>query len=85
MVSHLEVYLQKKTKFTNNIGEALIGNQIKLRKEYLFVQYEKNVKLLLDTIIIKYLPDVTKVLCSIIDTSIREGKCSDALNCVTRH
>ena len=33
---------------------------------------------LLDTIAIKFFPDVTKVLFSPIDTSIKEGGCSDA-------
>ena len=50
-------------------------------------QYDKNrnVSLLLDPISIKYLPEVTKVLRSLIVPSIKEGDCSDAWISVARH
>ena len=51
------------------------------------MQYDKNkiFKLLLDPIPIKSLPDVTKVLCSLIVTSIKEGGCYGEWKFVARH
>ena len=45
----------------------------------------KNVRLLSDPMPIKSLPEVTKVLCSLIAPSGREGDCFDAWKCVSRH
>ena len=45
----------------------------------------KNVKLLLSITPIKYLPDGTKVLHSLIDISIKEGNCYDAWKFVPCH
>ena len=65
----------------------LKGPQRQLWKEALFVKYVKNkdFKLLLDPIPIKYLPNGTKALYSLIDTSIQEGNCSDACKFVAHH
>ena len=51
------------------------------------MQYYKNnnVRLLLNPILIKYLPEETKVICLIIDPSIKKGDCSDTWNFVTLH
>ena len=80
MVSHIELRLPNKPPTPKNIGKGLKGLQKKSLKEALFVQYfkNKNVSLLLDTIPIKSLPEGKKVLCSLIDRSIKEGDCSDA-------
>ena len=74
MVSHIEVHLPNKNPTPKNIGEGLKGPQRKFWKESLFVKYDKNknISLLSDPIPIKYLPEGTKVLCSIIDPSIKE-------------
>ena len=80
MVSHLEVCLPKKPPTANNIGDALGGPQKQFWKEAFFVQYDKNknVSLLSAPTPIKSLPEGTKVLCSLIAPSIKEGDCSDA-------
>ena len=64
MVSHLEVIFQEKPLTQKNIDEYLKISQRQLYKEALSVQYKKNknISLLLDTILIKYLPGVTTVL-----------------------
>ena len=51
------------------------------------MQYEKNknFSLLSAPILIKSLPERTKVLCSLIALSIEEGDCSDLWKFVTRH
>ena len=87
MVSHLEVSLPKKPPTTKNIGEALGIPQRYLRREANFVQYDKNKNgsLLSATIIIKYLPEGTKVLCSLIAPSIKVGDFSDAWKFVAPH
>ena len=87
MVSHLEVCLPKKPPTPKNIGEGLKGTQRQLCKEAIFVQYDRNinVSLISDPIQIKSLPEVTKVLCSLISTSIKEGDCSDAWKFVARY
>ena len=50
-------------------------------------QYDKNknVSVLRDSIPIKYLPEGTKSLCSVISPSTKEGDCSDAWKFVARH
>ena len=75
MISHLEVSLPKKPPIPRNIGDALDGPQRKFCKEALFVQYDKNknVSLLTSPIPIKSLPEGTKVLRSLIATSIKGG------------
>ena len=80
VVSHLEVRLPKKPPTQNNIGDALGGPQRQFWKESIFVQYDKNknVSLLSAPTPIKSLPEETKVLCSLIAPSIKEGECSDA-------
>ena len=80
VVSHLEVRLPKKPPTPNIIGDALGGPQRQFWKEALFVQYDKNknVSLLSDPTPIKFLPEETKVLRSLIAPSIKEGDCSDA-------
>ena len=87
MVSHLEVRLPKKPPTTNNIGDDLGGPQRQIWKESLFVQYDKNANfsLLSAPIPIKYLPEGTKVLRSLIAPSIKEVDCSDALKFVASH
>ena len=87
MVSHLKVRLPKKPPTPNNIGDALGGLQRNFCKETLFVQYDrnKNVSLLSAPIPIKSLPEETKVLRSLIASSIKEGDCSDAWKFVARH
>ena len=88
MVSHLEVCLPKKPPTQNNIGKALGGPQRQFWKEAPFVKYEKNknVSLISDPIPIKSLPEgKKKVLCSLIDSSIKEVDCSDAWKFVARH
>ena len=87
MVSYLEVSLPKKPFTPKNIGEALGGTKRQLWKEYLLVQYEKykNVSLLSANILIKYLPEGTKFLRSLISPSIKKGNCSDAWEFVARH
>ena len=45
----------------------------------------KNVSLRLDPIPIKYLPEGTKFLSSLIASSIKEGECSDACKFVARY
>ena len=87
MVSHLEVCLPEKSLTPKKIGETLKGPQRQFWKEYLFVQYENNKKfsLHLAPIPIKYLPDGTKVLGSLIVPSIKEGDCYDAWKCFACH
>ena len=87
MFPHLEVFLPEKPVAPKNIGEDLKGPQRKFWKEDLFVQYHKNQNssLILDPISIKSLPEVTKVLRSIIYPSTNEDDCSDAWKFVTRH
>ena len=64
VVSHLEVRLLQKPLVPKNIWYALKGPQRQLRKEDLFVQYDKknNINLILDPLTIKYLPKDTKLL-----------------------
>ena len=73
VVSHLEVRLPNKPPTPKNIGDALGGPQIKFCKEALLVKYDKNknVSLVSAPIPIKSLPEVTKVLRSLIDPSIK--------------
>ena len=80
MISQLEVRLLDKSLAPKNIGETLKDPQRQFCKEYLFVRYDKNknVILLLNPIIIKYLTEGTKVLRSLIATIIKEWDCSDA-------
>ena len=87
MVSHIEVLLPKKPPTPKNIGETLGGHQRKLWKEALFYQYDKNKNVILisSPIPIKSLPEGTKVLCSIIAPSTKEGDCYDAWKFVARH
>ena len=87
VVSNIEVCLPNKPLTPKNIGDALGGPQRQFWKEALFVQYEKNknISLLSAPIPIKYLPEVTKVLRSLIYPSIREGYCSYAWKFVARH
>ena len=75
VVSHLEIYLTKKPPTPKNIGEALGSPQRNSGEKFFFVQYEKNknIKLLSDLIPIKYLPEGTKVLRSIVATIIKES------------
>ena len=87
MVSHLEVRLPKKPSTPKNIGDALGGPQRKFWREALFFQYDKNKNgsLLPAPIPIKSLPEVTKVLRSLIAPIIKKGDCSDACKFVARH
>ena len=75
MVSHLEFCLPRKTPTPKKTGEGLKGPQRQFWKEALFVQYDKNknknVSLLSTLIPIKYFPEVTKFLCSLITVSIK--------------
>ena len=84
---HLEVRLPKKPPTPKNIGEALGGPQRQFWKEALFVQYDKDkyFSLVSAPIPIKSLPEVKKVICSLIAPSIMEGDCSDAWKFVARH
>ena len=68
VVSHLVVSLPKKPPTPKNIGKGLKVPQIQLCKEALFVQYDKNksVSLLPAPTPIKSLPDVKKVIRSLI-------------------
>ena len=87
MVSHIEVRLSKKPPTPNNIGDALGGPQRQFWKESLSVKYDKNknISLLSAPIPIKSLPKGTKVLRSLIATSIKEGDCSDGWKFVAQH
>ena len=87
VVSHLEVLLPKKPPTPNNIGGGLSVLQRQLWKESIFVQYDKNrhVNLLSAPIPIKYLPEVTKALRSLIALIIKEGDWSDAWKFVAHH
>ena len=87
MVSHLEVLLPNKPPTPKNIGDALGGPQRQFWKESLFVQYDenKNVSLLSDPTPIKSLHEGTKVLCSLVAPSIKEGYYYDAWKFVARH
>ena len=87
VVSHLEVRLPKKLSTPNNIGDALGVPQRQFCREAVFFQYDKNknVNLLSAPISIKFLPEGTKVLRSLIATIIKEGDCSDAWKFVARH
>ena len=82
-----KVHLPDKPTTPKEIVEDLKGTQRQLWKEALFVKYDKNkyFNLFLYPIPIKYLPNETRVLHSLIDTSIQEGKCFDAWKCVSRH
>ena len=86
MVSHVKVCLPKGPPTPKNIGCALGGPQRQFWKESLFVQYykNKNVILLSALIPIKSLPKEKKVLSSLIDSSVKEGDCSDAWKFVAR-
>ena len=77
MVLHLWVSLPEDPLTPNNIGDFFKGPQRQWWKKALFDQYNKNknVKLLLTSIPIKPLLYVTKVLCSMIVTGIKEGDC----------
>ena len=79
VVSYFGVRLPEKPLNPNIIGEALKDYQKQFQKEALLVKYDNNkyFKNILSTITIKYLPDETKVLRSLVSTSIKEGKCSD--------
>ena len=70
-----------------HIGEGLKVLHTQLWKEALFVQFEKNkhFRLLSVPIPIKSPPKGTTVLCSLIDTSIKEHYCYYAWKCVTLH
>ena len=87
IVSHLEVRLPDKLPTPNNIGECLEVPHRQLRKEDLFVQYEKNKNagFISATIKIKSLPEVTKFLYLLFSPSIKEYDCSDAYIFVTHH
>ena len=87
MYSHVEVFLPDNPITPNNIGEALKGPQRQLLKEVLFVQYEmnKNVSLISDTIPIKSLHEVIKVLHLIITPRTKECGCYDAWKFFARH
>ena len=80
VVSHLEVRLPKKPPTPKNIGDVLGGPQRQFWNEAYFVQYDtnKNASLISDPIPIKSLPEVTKVLRSLIAPIIKEGECSYA-------
>ena len=79
MFLNLEFSLPNKPLTPKDIGGALKGLHIKFWKEALFFQYDKNknIILILAPIPIKSPPDGTKLLCSLIDTSIKEGNFSD--------
>ena len=83
----MEVHLPKKPPAPKNIVEGLKSLQRQFRKEALSVQYNKNQNFILlsATIPIKYLSAVTKVLRSLISTSIKEGDCSDTWKFVAHH
>ena len=87
MVSHLGVCLPKKPPTPKNIGEALGGSQRQFWIEVLFFKYDKNknVSLLSAPTPIKYLPEGSKFLRSLIGTSINEVDCSDACKFVASH
>ena len=87
VVSHLEVHLLKKPPTPKNISEGLKGPQRQFWKESLFVKYDKNknVSLILNPIPIKYTPEGTKILHSLIYPSIKEGECSDEWKFVALH
>ena len=87
VVSHIEVCLPEKPLNPKIIGEFLTGPQRKFWKEALFVKCDKskNSSLLLAPIPIKYFPDRTKVLRSLIALSIMEGECSVAWKFVACH
>ena len=87
VVAYLEFCLPDKPSTPKNTGEFFWCPQRKLWKEALFVKYNKNkcFSLLLDPIPIKSLPEVTKVLHSLIATSIKEGDCYDAWKFVALH
>ena len=87
VVSHLEFSFPKKTPTPNNISESLGGPQRHLCKEAPFVQYykNKNVSLFPAPIPIKYLPEGTKPLRSLIAPSFKECECSDSWEFVARN
>ena len=87
MVSHFKVSLPEKYPTPKNIGKSLGGPQRYFWKESLLFQYDKNknCSLLSAPTPIKSLPEGTKVLCSFIVSSIKEGDCSDAWKFVARH
>ena len=74
------IFLPNKPTTPKNIGEGSKFPRRQLCKEALFVQYDKNkhVRILSDPIPIKSIFEVTKVLRSIIDTSIKGGDFYDA-------
>ena len=80
VISHPEVRLTNKPLIKKNIGEALKVPQRQLWQEDLFLKYykNKNISLTWYLIPIKYLPDGTKVLHSVIAQIIKEGYYSDA-------
>ena len=87
VVLHLESCLPDKPLYPNKIGEAFTFPQRQLWEEDLFLQYDrkKNVSLFLATITIKNLPEVTKVIRSLIAPIIKEGDYSDTWKFVARH
>ena len=87
MVYRLEIRLQEKPVTQKNICGVLKFHQIQYCKYALLVQYYKNkyFSLLLSPILIKSLPEGTKVVHSIIDPSIKEGGYSDAWKYVKHH
>ena len=80
MVSHIEFCLPDKPPTLENNGEGLKVPQRQLWKEALFLQYDKNktISLILGPVPIKPLPEGTKFLRSLVASSIKSGKCSDA-------
>ena len=87
LISHLEFLLPKKPPTPKNIGEGLKAPKRKLWKEDILLKYHKNknVSLLSTPISINYLTEETKVLCSPIAPSIKEGDCYDTWKLVARH
>ena len=73
VVSHIEVSLPEKLLTPKSIGEDLKGPKRQFWEEALFVKYykNKNVSLILDPIPIKYLPDETNFIHSIIASIIK--------------
>ena len=82
-----EFVSQRKCLTPKNICEALKGPQRQFLKEALFVQYDnnKNEIILSTPTSIKYIPEGTKILRSLIATSIKEGDCLNAWKFVARH
>ena len=74
VVSNLEVYLLYEPIVSKNLEDCLNFTEPQLWREALFFHYDenKNFNILLESITINYLPNITKLLMSLILLGIKQ-------------